>query len=70
MSHLVTPRALYTHHGIYVGNGRVIHYAGLTYGLRGGPAAEIALGCFGDGLRVDVRREPRGVDRCEVVERA
>jgi Lecithin retinol acyltransferase len=22
-AHLITPRALYTHHGIYVGNGRV-----------------------------------------------
>ena len=33
-AHLVTPRTLYSHHGIYVGGGRVIHYSGITYGLR------------------------------------
>jgi hypothetical protein len=27
--HLASPRAGYTHHGIYVGEGRVIHYLGL-----------------------------------------
>ena len=27
-AHLVTPRGLYTHHGLYIGRGRVIHYAG------------------------------------------
>src|SRR5262245_59687729 len=42
-AHLVTPRALYTHHGIYVGNGRVIHYAGLAHGLRRGPVEEVSL---------------------------
>lgn len=26
-AHLVSPRKRYRHHGIYVGNGRVIHYA-------------------------------------------
>jgi Lecithin retinol acyltransferase len=39
--HLVTPRTLYNHHGIYVGNGRVIHYAGLAHGLRRGCALRI-----------------------------
>jgi hypothetical protein len=33
-SHLVTLRPLYSHHGIYVGNGRVIHYGGLAHGWR------------------------------------
>jgi hypothetical protein len=27
--HLLSPRRFITHHGIYAGNGQVIHYAGL-----------------------------------------
>ena len=26
-AHLISPRNGYSHHGIYVGSGRVIHYA-------------------------------------------
>ena len=26
-AHLITPRRGYTHHGIYVGEGKVVHYA-------------------------------------------
>ncbi|MEX3916392.1 lecithin retinol acyltransferase family protein [Paraburkholderia sp. BR10872] len=33
-THLATKRASYRHHGIYIGNGRVIHYAGLSRCLR------------------------------------
>ena len=29
-AHVVTQRRAYTHHGIYVGSGKVIHYAGLA----------------------------------------
>jgi hypothetical protein len=32
---LIVPRRGYRHHGIYVGSGRVIHYAGLTRHRRG-----------------------------------
>lgn len=28
--HLVSPRIVYSHHGLYIGGGRVIHYAGLN----------------------------------------
>jgi hypothetical protein len=69
-SHLVTPRALYTHHGIYIGNGRVIHYAGLAYALRRGPVEDISLERFAHGHTIRVRRDRRCFDRCEVVERA
>lgn len=31
--HLVSPRGAYSHHGIYVGGGRVVHYLGLSDGL-------------------------------------
>jgi hypothetical protein len=69
-SHLVTPRAFYTHHGIYVGNGRVIHYSGLAYGLRRGPVEEISLERFSQDHCIKVRPDLRSFGRCEVVERA
>ena len=34
-AHLVTPRRGYLHHGIYVGDGRVVHYAGISRSPRG-----------------------------------
>jgi hypothetical protein len=61
---------LYKHHGIYVGNGRVIHYAGLAYGLRRGPVEEVSLERFADGRQIEVRPDRRLFDRREVVERA
>jgi len=69
-SHLVTPRLLYTHHGIYVGNGRVIHYAGLAYGLRRGLVEETSLERFAHGHGIQVLRGARCFERREVVERA
>lgn len=35
-THLKASRGLYTHHGIYVGNGHVVHYSGLANGLNKG----------------------------------
>ena len=32
-AHIISPRRGYLHHGIYVGDGRVVHYAGLAYGF-------------------------------------
>src|SRR5262245_13446836 len=49
-SHLVTPLGLYSHHGIYVGNGRVIHYAGLAHGLRRGRVGDVPLESFAHGI--------------------
>lgn len=69
-SHLISPRTFYTHHGIYVGNGRVIHYSGLAYGLRRGPVEEVSLEHFAHGHEVGVRHDRRIFDRREVVERA
>ncbi len=28
--HLITPRGVYSHHGIYVGDGKVVHYSGFA----------------------------------------
>jgi hypothetical protein len=69
-SHLVTPRSLYMHHGIYVGNGRVIHYAGLAYGFRRGPVEQVSLERFAHGHTIRIRRGPQRFDSCEVVARA
>jgi hypothetical protein len=69
-SHLVTSRALYMHHGIYVGSGRVIHYAGLAYGLRRGPVEQVSLERFARGHTIRIRLGPQRFDSCEVVARA
>lgn len=48
-AHIVTPRRWYTHHGIYVGAGRVIQYGGLSWGLRRGTVEEVPLSQFAQG---------------------
>jgi hypothetical protein len=53
-AHIVTRRHGYTHHGIYAGVGRVVHYAGLSRGLRRGPVEEISLSSFAAGHPVSV----------------
>lgn len=47
-AHLETPRmkGIYTHHGIYVGNKKVVHYAGLSDGLKTAPVEEVSLDKF------------------------
>jgi len=70
-THVVTPRRGYTHHGIYVGRGRVVQYGGLSRGLRRGPVEEVPLSQFAQGRAIWVRLEESGtVDRDEVVRRA
>ena len=70
-AHMVTPRRGYTHHGIYVGRGRVVQYGGLSRGLRRGPVEEVALSQFAQGRTIWIRlHESRGLDRDEVVRRA
>ena len=54
-AHVVTSRIGYSHHGIHVGNGRVVHYSGLSRGWRGGPVEEVPLAEFARGRPVRVR---------------
>jgi hypothetical protein len=69
--HLLSPRRFITHHGIYVGNGQVIHYAGLTSGLQGGPVKVSALEDFLEGHPYKVREyKTRTYSREESIERA
>src|SRR5262249_18044443 len=65
-AHLLTARGAYVHHGLYVGGGRVIHYSGLSRGLRRGPVGEGSLAQFargkgGWGRPTDRRLEPQQV---------
>jgi hypothetical protein len=70
-AHVVTARVGYTHHGIYVGNGNVVHYRGLSRGLRAGPVEEISLARFAGGHPVRVRpHEAARFDRQSVIARA
>jgi hypothetical protein len=69
-SHLVTSRTFYSHHGIYAGAGRVIHYAGLVHGLQSGAVEEVSLEHFAHGHAIRLRHDGRRFDRREVVERA
>ena len=70
-AHLVTPRPGYAHHGIYVGSGMVVHYAGLAQGMRRGPVEECSLTDFAHGHHVWVRYgSVRRFGREEVIVRA
>jgi len=53
-THLTTPRWGFVHHGLYAGNGRVIHYAGLKSWLRRGPVEEVTLAEFAGARPVQV----------------
>ena len=58
-AHLVTRRKWYSHHGIHVGNGRVVHYAGYCKGLlHRGPVEEVSLDEFARGHGFAVREHP------------
>ena len=70
-AHLVTPRPGFDHHGIYVGQGRVIHYGSLARGLRRGPVEEVSVAQFAQGHPVWHRSgNPVGFDGEEVIRRA
>lgn len=55
-AHLVTSRGMYSHHGIYLGDYRVIHYSGLSDGLKAGPIEIVSLAYFKQDSDVVVRR--------------
>ncbi|SDE16916.1 lecithin retinol acyltransferase family protein [Paraburkholderia lycopersici] len=57
-AHLVSLRTGYSHHGIYVGAGRVVHYAGLCKSLHRGPVEEVTLERFAAGHEVAVVAHP------------
>lgn len=70
-AHLTSPRRGYLHHGVYAGNGRVIHYGGFNRLLSSRPVEEVSLDAFtlGRGLTVKQWVAPRFAG-AQVVERA
>lgn len=54
-AHLRTPRWGFVHHGLYVGNERVIHYAGFKAWLCRGPVEEVTLAEFAGGRPVQLQ---------------
>jgi hypothetical protein len=70
-SHLVTPRRGFSHHGIYVGGGTVIHYHSAICGFSRGPVEEVSLARFslGHAICVRIHATPQ-FDGAEVARRA
>jgi Lecithin retinol acyltransferase len=70
-AHLVSPRRGYLHHGLYAGNGRVIHYGGFNRLFEKRPVEEISLEEFtrGRGLGVKAWVAPK-FNGADVIERA
>lgn len=48
-SHLVSPRRGFDHHGIYVGSGMVVHYAGMATDLKSAPVKQDTIDGFANG---------------------
>ena len=53
-AHLTTSRRGYTHHGVYIGHGRVVHYSGLSGFWQCGPVEEVSLSRFAVGHSVQI----------------
>ncbi|MEO8062418.1 MAG: lecithin retinol acyltransferase family protein [Pseudomonadota bacterium] len=70
-AHLVTPWMGYAHHGIYVGDGNVVHYGALMYDIIRKPVEEVTLQCFAGGRPVFVIAHAEAcLEAGEVVSRA
>lgn len=68
-AHLITPRFVYAHHGVYVGAGTVVHYAAFAYHWHRGPVEEVSLSRFAHGHPVWVRPARPDALRCEEIVR-
>jgi hypothetical protein len=70
-AHLGTPRLGYLHHGIYVGGGYVVHYAGYVHGLIRRPVEEVELARFSNGRSLWLASNSKSnFDHSEVIYRA
>lgn len=68
-THLIVNRHGYRHHGIYVGRGRVIHYAGLIR-CRHGRIEEVSLEDFMEKRSIHIGTVPDEVRGRDIVLRA
>jgi hypothetical protein len=70
-AHLTTSRRGYTHHGVYAGRDRVIHYSGLSGCWQCGPVEEVSLLRFAGGREVRIVQDSDSPYRPqEIVRRA
>lgn len=69
-AHLMTSRRFYRHHGIYLGDGKVAHYAGFSGSLKPGPVEVTDLVSFANGQPVWRLCEACAYSRDEIVNRA
>ena len=69
-AHVIVSRSWYAHHGIYVGEGQVVHYRGLSRGWRAGPVEEVSLAEFSRGHPIWVRAHAGGYSSETVLARA
>src|SRR5262245_4591317 len=70
-AHVVTPWLGFAHHGIHVGEGKIVHYGALVYDIIRRPVEEVTLEKFANGRPVFVVSHAEAVlDAGEVVQRA
>ena len=69
-AHLVVDRGLYTHHGIWLGMDRVIHYTGEPGDMKNAEIAVTSLAEFLKGGRFKVCDYPSRFDAAEIIARA
>ena len=70
-AHLITPWLGFAHHGIYVGEGKVIHYGALVYDIIRKPVEEVTIEAFAGGRPVFiVQHEELAFDLQAILERA
>ena len=54
-AHLIVKHLGYSHHGIYAGRGRVVHYSGLAHFIKKRPIEITSLDAFSHGKKIHVR---------------
>jgi len=70
-AHLITPWLGFAHHGLYAGDGKVVHYGALMYDLIRKPVEEVSFETFAEGRPVFVIEHPEVCfDAAEIVSRA
>jgi len=70
-AHLVTPWRGFAHHGVYLGEGRVIHYNARVYRLNRRPVEETGMAGFAEGRPVFiVDHAESAFEPAEVIRRA
>ena len=70
-AHLITPWLGFAHHGLYAGDGKVVHYGALMYDLIRKPVEEVTLAGFAEGRPLyEVMHAEAAFDSDEAIRRA